>query len=182
MHHDIQKIISYHNFYLFFPICKWKEFKLFQLLENFKKNVLMHRPSIKKSLAYIITMEICVTKEGWKSMIQIVTKLTSVKYTMLSLAAAFLIPLFSISYIISVFLVYNIISYIKQKPEANQSTFDIATLHLAWYQFICYFLNNSYAQGGPRLYWLLSSILKFICAYKFSTVNMILNNILSFER
>ena len=37
MHHDIQKNISYHNFYLFFPICKWKEFKLFQLLENFKK-------------------------------------------------------------------------------------------------------------------------------------------------
>ena len=26
-HHDIQKVISYHNFYLFFPICKWKEFK-----------------------------------------------------------------------------------------------------------------------------------------------------------
>ena len=54
------------------------------------------------------------------------------KNTMLSLAAAFLIPLFSISYMVSVFLVYNIISYIKQKPEANQSTFDIATLHLAW--------------------------------------------------
>ena len=53
MHHDIQKIISYHNFYLFFPICKWKEFKLFQLLESFKKNVLMHRPSIKKSLYYV---------------------------------------------------------------------------------------------------------------------------------
>ena len=43
MHHDIQKIISYHNFHLFFPICKRKEFKLFQLLESFKKN--------KKSLA-----------------------------------------------------------------------------------------------------------------------------------
>ena len=44
-------IISYHNFYLFFPICKRKEFKLFQLLERFKKkNVLMHHPSIKKSL------------------------------------------------------------------------------------------------------------------------------------
>ena len=55
------------------------------------------------------------------------------KKNMLSLAAAFLIPLFSISYLVSVFLVYNIISYIKQKPEANQSTFDIATLHLAWY-------------------------------------------------
>ena len=50
MHYDIQKIISCHNFYLFFPIWKWKEFKLFQLLESFKKNVLMHRPSIKKSL------------------------------------------------------------------------------------------------------------------------------------
>ena len=37
MHHDIQEIISYHDFYLFFPICKWKEFKLFQLLESFKK-------------------------------------------------------------------------------------------------------------------------------------------------
>ena len=44
MHHDIKKIISYHNFYLFFPICKRKEFKLFQLLEFFFKNVLMHRP------------------------------------------------------------------------------------------------------------------------------------------
>ena len=51
MHHDIQKIISYHDFYLFFPICKRKEFELFQLLESFKKNVLMHHPSIKKSLA-----------------------------------------------------------------------------------------------------------------------------------
>ena len=36
----IQKNISY----------KWKEFKLFQLLESFKKNVPMHHPSIKKSL------------------------------------------------------------------------------------------------------------------------------------
>ena len=44
MHHDSQKNIFYHNFYLFFPICRRKEFKLFQLLENFKKNVLMHRP------------------------------------------------------------------------------------------------------------------------------------------
>ena len=35
MHHDIKQIISYHNFYLFFPICKWKEFKLFQLLTIF---------------------------------------------------------------------------------------------------------------------------------------------------
>ena len=31
-------------------ICKRKEFKLFQLLESFKKKVPMHRPSIKKSV------------------------------------------------------------------------------------------------------------------------------------
>ena len=37
MRHDIQKIISYYNLYLFFPICRRKEFKLFQLLESFKK-------------------------------------------------------------------------------------------------------------------------------------------------
>ena len=47
MHHDSQKIIFYHNFYLLFPICKRKEFKLFQLLEIFFKNVLMHRPVAK---------------------------------------------------------------------------------------------------------------------------------------
>ena len=33
MHHDIKKSIFYHNFYLFFPICKRKEFILFQLLD-----------------------------------------------------------------------------------------------------------------------------------------------------
>ena len=32
--------------YIFFTICKRKEFE-FQLLENFKKNVLMHRPVAK---------------------------------------------------------------------------------------------------------------------------------------
>ena len=47
MHHDIQKVFSYHNFYLFFPICKRKEFELFQLLENFEKKVVMHRPVAK---------------------------------------------------------------------------------------------------------------------------------------
>ena len=52
IHHDIQKVFSYHTFYLFFPIRKRKEFKLFQLLESFKKKVLMHRPYIKKSLTY----------------------------------------------------------------------------------------------------------------------------------
>jgi hypothetical protein len=46
MHHDSQKYFC-HNFYLFFPICKRKKFRLFQLLENSKKNVLMHRPVAK---------------------------------------------------------------------------------------------------------------------------------------
>ena len=61
MHHDIQKNTSYHNFYLFFPICKRKEFKLFQLLENFKKNVPMHHPSIKKSLANPIIFSLVIS-------------------------------------------------------------------------------------------------------------------------
>ena len=37
INHDSQKNIFYHIFYLLVPICKRKEFKLFQLLENFKK-------------------------------------------------------------------------------------------------------------------------------------------------
>ena len=47
MHQDSQKKYFYHNFYLFFTIGKRKESKLFQLLENLKKNVLMHRPVAK---------------------------------------------------------------------------------------------------------------------------------------
>jgi hypothetical protein len=48
MHHDdSQKHISYHNFHLFFPICDRKEFGIFQLLKNFKKFGLMHRPVAK---------------------------------------------------------------------------------------------------------------------------------------
>ena len=50
MHHNIQKIISYHNFYLFFPICKWKEFKLFQLLESLKKKC-ADAPSIYQEIS-----------------------------------------------------------------------------------------------------------------------------------
>ena len=45
MHHDSQKIVFHHNFHLFFPICDRKEFRIFQLLENFKKQV--HRPVAK---------------------------------------------------------------------------------------------------------------------------------------
>jgi hypothetical protein len=45
-----KKNVLYQIFYLFFPICNRKEFKLFQLLENFKKNVAMHRPVAKDRL------------------------------------------------------------------------------------------------------------------------------------
>ena len=53
MHHDIQ------NFCSFFPICKWKEFKLFQLLETFKKRY-ANAPSIYQEIrdlyyAHLIT-------------------------------------------------------------------------------------------------------------------------------
>ena len=43
----IAKKLFFIIIFIFFPICKRKEFKLFQLLENFKRNVLMHRPSAK---------------------------------------------------------------------------------------------------------------------------------------
>jgi hypothetical protein len=45
MHHS-QINMFYHILYSFFPICKRKEFKLFQLLENFKKKE-VHRPVAK---------------------------------------------------------------------------------------------------------------------------------------
>ena len=39
-------------------MCKRKEFQFFQLLESFKKKVLMHHPSIKKSLVYLIEVAV----------------------------------------------------------------------------------------------------------------------------
>ena len=51
MHHDSQKNIFCHNFYLFFPICNRKEFKLLQLSENFKKkcaNAAKDRPWLSR--------------------------------------------------------------------------------------------------------------------------------------
>ena len=63
MHHDSQRIIFYHIFYLFFPIYKRKELKLFQLLENFKKNVLMHRPVAKDHPWLILKRGLVVVKE-----------------------------------------------------------------------------------------------------------------------
>ena len=53
MHHDIQKVSSSHNFYLFFPICNRKEFKLFQLLESFK-NKTANAPSIYQEISGLL--------------------------------------------------------------------------------------------------------------------------------
>jgi hypothetical protein len=47
MDYDSQQVNVCHNSYLFLPICKRKELKSFQLLENFKKKVVMHRPVAK---------------------------------------------------------------------------------------------------------------------------------------
>ena len=70
MHHDIQKLTSYHNFYLFFPICKWKEFKLFQLLESFKKTC-ANAPSIYKEPVLILPIKgtfwpVCIFFFRWQ--------------------------------------------------------------------------------------------------------------------
>ena len=63
MHHDCQKIIFHHNFHLFFPICDKNEFGIFQLLENFKKIVLMHRP-VAKDRPWLIA-PVCQTVLSW---------------------------------------------------------------------------------------------------------------------
>ena len=60
MHHDIKKVFSYHNFYLFFPICKRKEFKIFQLLESFKVHLLrspcpiLHKKQLLSSAVHFL--------------------------------------------------------------------------------------------------------------------------------
>ena len=55
---------------------------------------------------------------------------------MVSLAAYILVPISTIICSIGLCLHIIILSYIKHKPEVNQSTFDIAALHLGWAQ-IC---------------------------------------------
>ena len=56
---------------------------------------------------------------------------------MASLAALILVPISTIICSIKLCLIIIILSYIKHKPEVNQSTFDIAALHLGWAQ-ICF--------------------------------------------
>ena len=55
---------------------------------------------------------------------------------MASLAAFILVPISTIICFIGTCLIIIILSYIKHKPEVNQSTFDVAALHLGWAQ-IC---------------------------------------------
>ena len=54
MHHDIQKNISYHNFY-FFSNMQVKGIWIISTFRKFLKNVVMHRPTIKKSLIKVTT-------------------------------------------------------------------------------------------------------------------------------
>ena len=51
---------------------------------------------------------------------------------MTSLAAIILVPISTIICSIKLCLITIILSYIKHKPEVNQSTFDIAALHMGW--------------------------------------------------
>ena len=51
---------------------------------------------------------------------------------MASLAALILVPISTIICSIGICLIIIILSYIKHKPEVNQSTFDIAALHMGW--------------------------------------------------
>jgi hypothetical protein len=51
---------------------------------------------------------------------------------MVSLPALILVPISTIICFIGICLIMIILSYIKHKPEVNQSTFDIAALHMGW--------------------------------------------------
>ena len=51
---------------------------------------------------------------------------------MASLAALILVPISTICSIGICLISIIILSYIKHKPEVNQSTFDIAALHMGW--------------------------------------------------
>ena len=50
----------------------------------------------------------------------------------LSMSAIIMIPTITIVAFVTLYLIGTIIFYIKQKPVANQSSFDIVALHLAW--------------------------------------------------
>ena len=50
----------------------------------------------------------------------------------LSMSAIIMIPTITIVALVTLYLIGTIIFYIKQKPVANQSSFDIVALHLAW--------------------------------------------------
>ena len=50
----------------------------------------------------------------------------------LSMSAIIMIPTITIVALMTLYLIGTIIFYIGQKPVANQSSFDIVALHLAW--------------------------------------------------
>ena len=48
------------------------------------------------------------------------------------MSAIIMIPTITIVALVTIYLIGTIIFYIEQKPVANQSSFDIVALHLAW--------------------------------------------------
>ena len=48
------------------------------------------------------------------------------------MSAIIMIPTITIVALVTLYLIGTIIFYIEQKPVANQSSFDIVALHLAW--------------------------------------------------
>ena len=51
---------------------------------------------------------------------------------LLSMSAIIMIPTITIVALVTIYLIGTIIFYIEQNPVANQSSFDIVALHLAW--------------------------------------------------
>ena len=69
-----------------------------------------------------------------------------------------MIPTITIVALVTIYLIGTIIFYIEQKPVANQSSFDIVALHLAWTTLhIGRFDTFEFFSTNPMVHYILST-------------------------
>ena len=104
---------------------------------------------------------------------------------MASLAAFILVPISTIICSIGLCLSIIILSYIKHKPEVNQSTFDIAALHMGWAHIcigsLCYvtLCCSLILPDAPN--WLVSIFEITVCVgFSYSSITWIVANLVAY--
>ena len=100
-------------------------------------------------------------------------------------AAIILIPLSTIICAIGMCQIMIIISYIKNKPEVNQSTFDIAALHLGWSHIIVggfAYITLSISLVEPNApNWLVTALeISVYVGFSYSSVTWIVANVVAY--